>query len=415
MTSNTITVLFVSSGNLHDNNACTTRIFDQLYSSIDTKHHETFFLGFISLKRFLLDQKLLKERHKEILKHGVKKAIFIPLSFATNPTLIGSISRIIAGLVITFVSRLFSVDLVHSSPDEADLLTCRAKQFGLKKPVIADLHGASPEEYIDAISPSSVDAKAYRFINDTERDIVRFADVVMLVSYKMIEHLQNKYNPYPKRTLVIPCTVDLNKNHFNINTRKELRQKLGLSEKFVVQYCGSLAVAYQKAEDIITLFSAIKEFLPDSILFLLTPDEAKGVQLCSQAGISSEDYIIKYLPHKDVGRYLQVGDIALLPRDNKLLNNVSSPTKFGEYLAAGTPVVLSPFINDAAEIVEKHKVGFVSSNWTSVSPDMKDFLLSVLNERDLWYEQCRKFVMEQYNWNLMAKKIVSEWKVLANQ
>jgi len=413
MTSKAMTILFVSAGNLHENNACTTRIFDQLYASIDTQHHTIFFLGFISLKTFLLENKALKKRYAEILNHGIKKAFFVPLSFTTNPTLIGNAAQMFAGLIITMVSRLFLVNLVHSSPDEADLLTCRAKQFGLKRPVVADLHGAAPEEYIDAASLSTVNAEVFRFINDTEQDIIRLADTVMLVSHKMADHLRQKYAPFPKRTLVIPCVVAIRQNNFEADVRTELRHHLGLDNKFVVLYCGSLAVAYQKAEHIITLFAAIKQFIPDSILFLLTPDRDKGIQLCSQACISIQDCMIKYVPHEEVGRYMQVGDIGLLPRENKLLNHVSSPTKFGEYLAAGTPVILSPFINDAAVIVQKCNVGFVSSNWTSVSPDMKKFLLSVLDERDIWYKRCRNFVRNHYTWNLMADKIISEWKELA--
>ncbi len=107
---------------------------------------------------------------------------------------------------------------------------------------------------------------------------------------------------------------------------------------------------------------------------------------------------------------MQVGDIGLLPRENKVLNHVSSPTKFGEYLASGVPVVLSPNVMDAAQIVHKKGVGCVNNTWSDVSTNMQNFLLSVLNEREMWYKRCRQFVQNYYTWRLMANRIESEWK-----
>lgn len=415
MTNKTMKILFVSSGNLHANNACTTRIFDQLYSSVDTKQHSIFFLGFVSAKVFLTKKKNIKQRQAEILQHGIQKAFFVPLSFITQPTIIGDTARMLAGLLITLVARFFAVDLVHSSPDEAGLLLCRAKTMGLRRPIITDLHGAGPEEYRDANVDSTLITGMHRFVKETEKDIVHWADTVMLVSQAMVEHLRFKYAPFPKRTLVIPCAVVTRNNHLERNVREHMRRQLKLHNRFVVLYCGSLAVAYQKAEDVISFFVAIKQSVPHSILFLLTPDGDKGAELCKQAGISKQDYLIKFAPHEDVGRYMQVGDIGLLPRANKILNQVSSPTKFGEYLAAGMPVVLSPYINDAAKIVPKYNIGFVNDNWTSVSSDMRHFFMNVRDQRDIWFRRCRQFILDSYNWNLMAAKMIAEWQIMARR
>ena len=49
------------------------------------------------------------------------------------------------------------------------------------------------------------------------------------------------------------------------------------------------------------------------------------------------------------------------------MNAVSSPIKFGEYLAAGVPVLISHGVGDTEDIVKKHNVGIVVEGLTEPS------------------------------------------------
>lgn len=403
-------ILFVSEGNIYKGSAHFSRVFDQLYSLVSIKHHNIFFLSFISVKAILTERKSLKIRYEEIINSGIKKAIFIPLPFITKPIFFGIIARMLAGVIIRVFSQQFSANVVHCSPGGAGFMACFAKKLGLTRPLFIDIHGAEPEEFIDKSKHSSIYSKTYRFIAKTEKAIVSEANVTLLVSHEMKKHLRRKYYPLPKRTLIVPCVCEFEKNNFAIYVRDQMRDYLSLNDKFVILYTGALKKGYQKADRILTFFSAVKTILPQSFLCLLSPDMEKGNELCEQAGLSKKNYMIKYVPHQEIGRYMQVGDIGLLPRENKVLNHVSSPTKFGEYLASGVPVVLSPNVMDAAQIVHKKGVGCVNNTWSDVSTNMQNFLLSVLNEREMWYKRCRQFVQNYYTWRLMANRIESEWK-----
>ena len=54
---------------------------------------------------------------------------------------------------------------------------------------------------------------------------------------------------------------------------------------------------------------------------------------------------------------LSAADFGLLLRENNIVNNVASPTKFAEYLMAGLPVIISNGIGDFSYFVRFKNVG----------------------------------------------------------
>ena len=57
--------------------------------------------------------------------------------------------------------------------------------------------------------------------------------------------------------------------------------------------------------------------------------------------------------------YLAAADLGLLLRDQTTLNRVASPVKFGEYLASGTPVIMTPQIGDFSSLVARKGLGTI--------------------------------------------------------
>jgi hypothetical protein len=65
------------------------------------------------------------------------------------------------------------------------------------------------------------------------------------------------------------------------------------------------------------------------------------------------------VPHEEVAGYLAAADVGLLLREPCAVNEVASPVKFGEYLASGTPVILSEGIGDYSNLTRRENVGLV--------------------------------------------------------
>jgi hypothetical protein len=66
--------------------------------------------------------------------------------------------------------------------------------------------------------------------------------------------------------------------------------------------------------------------------------------------------------------FLNAADFGLLFRDNVIMNNVASPSKFAEYMLCGLPTIISEGVGDYTEFCISKSVGIVvkedqMNNW----------------------------------------------------
>lgn len=60
-------------------------------------------------------------------------------------------------------------------------------------------------------------------------------------------------------------------------------------------------------------------------------------------------FIILNIPFDKMNNYYNLADFAILLREDKLLNYVASPTKFGEYCLTGLPVIMNDTIEQSSQ------------------------------------------------------------------
>ena len=231
--------------------------------------------------------------------------------------------------------------------------------------VIYDCRGAEVTETIQLLGmtdcpPSNWNADTRRAIENAavcERRAVREAAGVTCVSQAMVDMLRSNYPDQPaEKFFVAPCCPDVDAFSRVAADRDTVRQELGFADKFVVSYVGSLAW-YQLPEASFRLFRRIKARRPDAHFFAITTEPEKMRQLVAQAGIASTDVTIRSVPAPEVPRLLVASDWGLMLRDDSETNRVASPIKFGEYMAAGVPVVISPRLGDYSDLVRRRGLG----------------------------------------------------------
>jgi glycosyltransferase involved in cell wall biosynthesis len=99
--------------------------------------------------------------------------------------------------------------------------------------------------------------------------------------------------------------------------------------------------------------------------------------------------------------------MGLLLRRSDAVNRVAAPVKFAEYLASGTPVLLTDGIGDYSAAVREHGLGAV------VNLDQPDGDLAVELKRFLSHQQsraeelrnaCRAYAEDHFSWDRHAEK-----------
>jgi glycosyltransferase involved in cell wall biosynthesis len=147
--------------------------------------------------------------------------------------------------------------------------------------------------------------------------------------------------------------VDLSLFKFNREQRERLRAELSLGDRLTLVYSGSLDGWYL-TEEMADFFSKIVRKRNDAHLLWLTMGSRDRVrQLMSARGISEDHYSIRAVSPKEMPSYLAAGDIGMSFIKRCFSKLASSPTKNGEYLACGLPIIVNAGIGDSDRLVEE--------------------------------------------------------------
>lgn len=114
-----------------------------------------------------------------------------------------------------------------------------------------------------------------------------------------------------------------------------------------------------------------------------------------------------WVPYEEVYQHLQMADVGLVCLHPEIRYQVALPVKLFEYMAAGLPVVASNF-SLWKEIVEGNKCGLTVDplNPQEIAKAI-EYLLEQPELRRKMGENGRRAVMERYNWEREAEKLLA--------
>lgn len=284
------------------------------------------------------------------------------------------------------------IDLLHARSFHPVLLSIIIKSFfdpSIK--VVYDNRGLYIDEKIFSgdIKKASIKEEFFRRF---EKYAVKNCDRMVVVSNRFKSHLLNKRKNItlskiaviPNRTL-IDMNIDLTKKYKN---------------KIILVYSGSHAI-WQNSSELKRLFLQALNIFDDVIFKVISYEQDYFQRLFSaESELLQRINIFSVEPIK-VKEELSKCNCGILLRENNLINNVSSPIKFAEYLAAGLPVLLSEGVGDTESIIIKYNVGVLIKNNNYITA-MKE-LRVLLNDKDV-YHRCLRIADKEFNINISFKQ-----------
>jgi hypothetical protein len=212
----------------------------------------------------------------------------------------------------------------------------------------------------------TVDPSWKKEIDQLEKKAVIDTDCRIAVSDQLVLYWNRQYQYKGQQHVVIPCTISKSFiASINEKDQQEKRQKLGFgSEDVLFAYSGSTA-GWQS-------FSLLRSFLDpllnnsraNKVIFLAKEEKNINELQAAYPG----QVIRKWLSHDEVKDALTACDYGVLIRENTVTNQVASPTKFAEYLAAGLPVIISDHLGDYSDFVSANQCGIrLNGTITSIS------------------------------------------------
>jgi len=165
----------------------------------------------------------------------------------------------------------------------------------------------------------------------------------------------------PSGLFVFPCVVDANKFAFNENDRRTIRRQLGIAATDVVGiYTGKFGDLYYREEAFKIFRSAFNYWKNRFHLIILTnEDYHKVLAWARKAGIPLGYLTVMHADHDEVPKYLSAADFAFSTIKSIPALQYCSPIKYGEYWAAGLPMITTLLEGDDARIIREERGGYL--------------------------------------------------------
>ena len=258
----------------------------------------------------------------------------------------------------------------------------------LRARVVFDLRGLLADEYVDA-GHWRVGGLKYRLTKSMESTFLRRADAVVMLTERIRDELLASNALPGEKVEVIPCCVDVSRFVAAAAGREQERAARGWTERLVVAYVGKLGTWYLPAE-MARFFAALRQREPRALFAVMTqsPPDAMRAAL-RENGVPDGDTSVALVPPEQLPRALGACDAGVSFIRPSYSKRASSPTKIGEYLAAGLPVVANTGSGDVDELIAGHRIGVLTASFDPAALDHAAVeLLSLLREADV-RERCR--------------------------
>jgi glycosyltransferase involved in cell wall biosynthesis len=292
---------------------------------------------------------------------------WIPLNYTKNPPVLSTLIDIIKlRMAAKKIHRDNKLDMVHTRPGVPALVGLWMKKtMGIK--FLNDIR----EFYADSRVEGGMWNKKifiyktiYNFFKKKEAEAVAKSDGIVCLTYAA-EKIIKEWKEY-KPTIplaVIPCSADMelfNPVGIDEQQKLDLKKRLGIQqEDFIISYLGSIGGWYL-TDEMMQFCKILSDKIPATKLLFISPhrhDEIK--QAAQQHGIAADKIIIEKAGRQQVPLLLSLSNYSIFFIKPCYSKQSSSPTKHGEIMAMGIPLITNSGVGDVETIVNRYHSGIV--------------------------------------------------------
>lgn len=263
-----------------------------------------------------------------------------------------------------------------------DIIHCRSilstmvgdsvrKKFGGK--LIFDIRGFWADERVEGglwNLDNKLYSAIYKYFKKKEREFFKTADAVITLTENAKKFILANFET-KKNFQVVSCAVDL--DHFSkANLDQELilklKKKWGISDNdFVLSYVGSLGTRY-RLKEMLQFFKQLQHLQSNAkFLFISKSDTSQIQNLCKELAIDFNSIIIDQCTYQEIPNYIAVSQASIFFIVTSFSGKAVSPTKQGEIMSLGLPIVCNADLGDSDTILKETNTGIVPRDYSESS------------------------------------------------
>lgn len=320
---------------------------------------------------------------------------WIPLKYHKRPKVPATVFDIANGCARSLATRLRSrVDIIHARTFIGGLIgLALAPLLGAR--LVFHTEGSYADEQVDS-GVWSAESTWHRLTRRLEREMFARADGIITLSRRAKLQVEGMPAVSSRGTtvIVVPSCVDL--SHFRPVSFRPHADTDTL--RFV--YSGSVGGRYDLGRIGRFVATAARE-LPGVSLRVLTRSDPGLVRvMLDRAELPVRHWSMESVPHESMPAALAKEQVGLHFLPQGLSDHAGSPTKIGEYWAAGLPAIVTRNAGDTSDIISHERVGAVIERHTD------DEYKRVLSEVRLLFSEnglavrCRRAAETHYDLDL---------------
>jgi hypothetical protein len=264
------------------------------------------------------------------------------------------------------IIRHQNIDIIHCRSYIAALIGLSMKmKYGVK--FLFDMRGFWADERYDGgiwSTKNYMYKVIYKYFKKKEKEFLIKADqIISLTENAKKIMLDWHLTPVPLPIGVIPCCADFNLfDKANISKEKirYWRHKLNISETdFTIIYLGT-AGTWNMTDEMLDFFKVLLRHRTNAKFLFITPDNPENIiKKATQKEIPIDCIAIQKASRQLVPVLISLSDIAIFFIKPVFSKQASSPTKMGETMGMGVPLICNANVGDVDDIVLKTGVGFI--------------------------------------------------------
>ncbi len=336
-------------------------------SGLTQKGYEFHLISFEKMDRF--------RKHKKHIRNFCEKndINWHPQDYQIDGGLRNTIKQVRKmSRVALFLHKQHNFSIIHCRSYISALVGLKMKRkYGLK--FIFDMRGFWADERVDG-KIWSLSSPIYKTIyNYFKRKEIQFFNesdyTISLTENGRNEILSWKdFQNNPPKITVIPCCVNLALFDPSIITEKnqnELKESIRIpSDAFVLGYVGSIGTWYMLPE-MLDYFRCLHTSNPKAVFLFVSGENPEMIKAEGKKHDIDPDLIfVTSTLHYQVPLYISIFDHSIFFIRASYSKKASSPTKQGEIMAMGVPLICNSGIGDTDEIVHKYNSGIVINEFS---------------------------------------------------
>ena len=263
-------------------------------------------------------------------------------------------------------------DLVHTRVGIPALVGYWLKNhLGIK--FLNDIRGFWADERVDGGMwniKNPVYKLVYKFFKRKEDQFITTADANTCLTFAARNEI-HKWSAIPKQPIpieVIPCCADMDlfdPNNIDLRTQEQFRTELGIEPgDLVISYLGSIGGWYL-TDEMMRFCKLLGDQLPAAKFLFISPHLHDVIEAAAaKHGLSANKLVVKHGKRHEVPALLSLSQFSIFFIKSCYSKISSSPTKHGEIMAMGIPVITNSGVGDVAQIVRRFKAGYVVSDFS---------------------------------------------------